>query len=152
MANKTFGELVDDCRFVEIQHNVGGVVHVFNHVNRDNFYLRPAEWATLRDMTPDDNQPVPGLAEATARVRLPAAGEAREGVDTMNVWTRLQGLAQSQDTPDDPLAALGALDEATRAAYLSLLCGEDPQIVDDVMAAQYDSAGGRHGHQKGGDR
>jgi hypothetical protein len=68
----------------------------------------------------------------------------------MNVWTRLQELAQSQDTPDDPLAALGALDEATRAAYLSLLRGEDPQIVNDIMAAQYDSASGQHSHQKVG--
>lgn len=68
----------------------------------------------------------------------------------MNVWTRLQGLAQSQDTPDDPLAALGALDEATREAYLSLLRGEAHPIVDDIIAAQYDSASGRHGHQKGG--
>jgi hypothetical protein len=56
MANKTFGELVDDCRFVEIQHNVGGVVHVFNHVARDNFYLSASELATLRDMEPDDSR------------------------------------------------------------------------------------------------
>jgi hypothetical protein len=68
----------------------------------------------------------------------------------MNVWTRLQGLSQSKDTPDNPLEALGELDEATRAAYQELLHTISHPIVDDIMAAQYDSASGRRSHQKGG--
>jgi hypothetical protein len=70
----------------------------------------------------------------------------------MNEWTHLQELSQSSETPNKPLTALGALAAAVSAARRALFGGGSHPLVNDIMAEQFDSAGGRHGHQKGGDR